>query len=240
MPAETEIDRIDRVAQSSLYTAGPALPAMKHCFKIFRRYMLGDTILELGPAEGLMTDLLVDLGCDLTVVEGSPKFAKDLRARHGTSLAVVETLFETFEPSRKFDNIIMGHVLEHVEDPVALLKRAGGWLTPDGRILSAVPNSRSLHRQAAVIMGILPFEEALNDMDRHHGHRRVYNPESFRRDFLSAGLKVEAFGGYFMKPVSNGQIEKSWSSEMLDAFLSLGERYPDTAAEIFVVANRSA
>ena len=240
MSADAEIDRIDAVAHGSKYTVGPALPAMKYCFDIFRRYMRGDAVLEMGPAEGFMTDLMVDMGCDLTVVEGSPKFADDLRARHGTSLAVVESLFETYEPGREFDHIIMGHVLEHVEDPVALLKRAAGWLAPDGSILSAVPNSRSLHRQAAVIMGLLPFEEALNDMDRHHGHRRVYNPESFRRDFLAAGLRVEAFGGYFMKPVSNRQIEESWSEEMLEAFLRLGERYPDTAAEIYVVAKNAA
>jgi hypothetical protein len=93
-----------------------------------------------------------------------------------------------------------------------------------------------LHRQAAVLMGLLETEHALNEADRHHGHRRVYDPESFRRDFLRAGLSIEMFGGYWLKPVSNAQIAQSWTDDMLQAFMALGERYPDSAGEIYVVA----
>jgi 2-polyprenyl-3-methyl-5-hydroxy-6-metoxy-1,4-benzoquinol methylase len=140
-------------------------------------------------------------------------------------------------PNQKFDNIILGHVLEHVADPVNILVRAKQWLKSDsGRLFAAVPNSRSLHRQAAVIMGLLISEDALNEADIHHGHRRVFNPESFRNVFYQAGLHIEIFGGYWMKPVSNKQLEESWTSEMLDAFMQLGERYPDIAGEIYIVA----
>ncbi|WP_281051516.1 hypothetical protein [Thauera sp. GDN1] len=59
---------------------------------------------------------------------------------------------------------------------------------------------------------------------------------SFRGDFLKAGLSIEVSGGYWLKPVSNGQIERDWTPEMLDAFMVLGERYPDIAGEIYVVA----
>ena len=34
----------------------------------------------------------------------------------------------------------------------------------------------------------------------------------------------------------NAQIEATWTAEMVHAFLKLGERYPDIAAEIYVVA----
>jgi hypothetical protein len=86
---------------------------------------------------------------------------------------------------------------------------------------------------------MLPFEEALNEADRHHGHRRVYNPETFRRDFLQAGLKIEVFGGYWLKPLSNAQLERDWNAELVAAFMALGERYPDIAGEIYIVANRA-
>ncbi len=87
-------------------------------------------------------------------------------------------------------------------------------------------------------MGLLDFEEQLNEADLHHGHRRVYNPETFRRDFRAAGLSIEVFGGYWLKPLSNGQIEADWTPRMLGAFMTLGERYPDIAGEIYVVAGR--
>lgn len=235
MDKADEYKRLQDIAGRSLYAEELYLKTLPYCFSIFKRFMRGDSILEMGPAEGHMTDLLVNCGMDLHVVEASEVFCRSIQERHPQA-TVVTSLFETYEPGRRFDNIILGHVLEHVEEPVDLLARIREWLTPEGRIIAAVPNSRSLHRQAGVAMGMLPFEEALNDLDLHHGHRRVYNPETFRRDFLAAGLDIEAYGGYFLKPISNGQIAKSWTPELLDAYLQLGERYPDIAGEIYIVA----
>lgn len=184
-----------------------------------------------------MTEHLAALGCPLTLVEGAGSFCEDLRARFPAA-EVVHSLFEDFQPAGQFDNVILGHVLEHVGDPVHILKLVEGWLAPGGRAISAVPNARSLHRQAAVMMGLLPFEEALNETDVHHGHRRVFNPETFRQVFMQSGLGIDIFGGYWLKPVSNGQIEESWTPQMLAAFMSLGERYPDIAAEIYIVASK--
>lgn len=231
----TELERLERIARNSLYASGVNADTVRYSFRVFERHLRGDSILELGPAEGVMTELLAKTGMSITVVEGGRAFCESIAARF-PSVQVVNGLFEEFAPTRRFDNIVLGHVLEHVEDPAAILARAAGWLSPRGRVLAAVPNSRSLHRQAAVLMGLLPREDALNESDRHHGHRRVFNPESFRKCFVSAGLAIEIFGGYWLKPVSNRQIEQTWTREMLDAFMQLGERYPDIAGEIYVVA----
>jgi len=237
MQNEQELARLESIAQKSLYAHGVNSATIQWCFRIFQRYLRPGSTLELGPAEGVMTDLLVTVCDRLTVVDGSSMFCNAIKKRH-PSVSVVHCLFEEFEPTEQFDNIVLGHVLEHVEDPVSTLKLVAQWLAPGGRVLAAVPNSRSLHRQAAVLMGLLPFEEDLNEADLHHGHRRVYNPETFRRDFLLAGLYIEVFGGYWHKPVSNSQIEQSWTPQMLEAFMVLGERYPDIAAEIYVIATR--
>lgn len=195
-------------------------------------------MLELGPAEGVMTELLSHTDKELTVVEGSSVFCESLRQRFPT-IQVVHALFEDFEPNEKYDVIVLGHVLEHVQNPEETLRRARSWLLPEGRIFAAVPNARSLHRQAAVIMDLLPQEDALNDKDRHHGHRIVFNPESFRAAFTRAGLAIDVFGGYWLKPLSNSQIENTWTPSMIEAFMQLGERYPDIAGEIYVVASNS-
>lgn len=227
---------LERISNVSLYSAGANSATIKYSFKIAERFLVGNTLLEMGPAEGVMTELLATTGKKLTLVEGSGSFCEDLKKRFPEA-EVVHSLFEEFRPENKYDNIILGHVLEHVQDPVDILARAKKWLKPGtGRLFAAVPNSRSLHRQAAVIMGMLPQEDALNEMDIHHGHRRVFNPESYRNAFYQAGLQIEIFGGYWMKPVSNKQIEENWTPEMLDAFMQLGERYPDIAGEIYIVA----
>lgn len=234
-----EIERLERIAGKSLYAAGMNMHTIRHSFRIFERHLRGTSILEMGPAEGVMTELLAKTGKSLTIVEGSRAFCDSIAARLPT-VHVVHALFEQFAPTQPFDNIVLGHVLEHVEGPVDIVRRAAGWLAPGGRILAAVPNSRSLHRQAAVMMKLLPSEDALNEMDIHHGHRRVFDPESFRACFVQAGLAIEIFGGYWLKPLSNAQIEASWTQPMIDAFMQLGERYPDIAAEIYVVAHAPA
>lgn len=233
-----EKQNLQNISLNSKYAAGVNKSMILYSCNILSRFIKGGggNILELGPAEGVMTEHLVNLGETLTVVEGSAVFCESLSKRF-PFIKVVHSLFEDYNPSEKFDTIVLGHVLEHVLDPVDILCRVKNLLTPKGLVFAAVPNSRSIHRQAAVIMDLLPYEEALNATDMHHGHRRVFNPESFRTAFINAGLRVNIFGGYWLKPLSNGQIESDWTSSMLDAFMQMGERYPDIAGEIYVLAS---
>lgn len=236
--SDQELSHLERISENSLYAAGVNTASILYSFQIAKRHMQGRSLLEMGPAEGVMTEQLATLDLKMTLVEGSARFCEDLAVRFPD--AVVEhALFEEFDPAERFDNIVLGHVLEHVQDPVDILARARGWLAPGGRIFGAVPNARSLHRQAAVMMGMLSAEDALNDTDRHHGHRRVFTPETFRQAFLQAGLRIDLFGGYWMKPVSNAQIEADWTPQMVEAFMALGERYPDIAGEVYVLASNS-
>ncbi len=233
----TETERLEHVAAHSLYLDPCNRATTEYSLSLIRRFMRLDrsNVLELGPAEGVMTGALAAHSKTLTCVEGSSRFADDLRQRH-PDVQVVNSLFEDFQPENRYDVVILGHVLEHVDDPVAIMRLVKQWLAPGGRVFSAVPNARSLHRQAAVIMGLLSVEDELNDLDRHHGHRRVFNPESYRHCFAQAGFRIEQFGGYWLKPVSNRQIDATWTPEMLSAFMHLGERYPDIAGEIYVIA----
>jgi trans-aconitate methyltransferase len=232
---KSERQRLESIATDSWYAKGVNATTIEYSARIFARHWQGTRCLELGPAEGMMTGILSKAFPHLTVVEGSARFCADLSARF-PKIEVIHSLFESFQPQQRFDTIVLGHVMEHVDNAGELLKRMKPWLNPNGVICAAVPNARSIHRQAAVVMGLLPSEDALNETDLHHGHRRVYNPETFRTDFMNAGLKVKIFGGYWLKPLSNAQLESSWTPAMLEAFMQVGERYPDIAAEIYVIA----
>jgi 2-polyprenyl-3-methyl-5-hydroxy-6-metoxy-1,4-benzoquinol methylase len=234
----TELEHLEGIARDSWYAKGPGRAMVRYSFEVFARHIRGNSVLEMGPAEGIMTEHLSGLGKRLVLVEGAQSFCHDLKQRFPQA-KVVHSLFENFETDERFDNILLGHVLEHVDDPASVLRSVARLLADGGRLISSVPNARSIHRQAAVDMGLLAFEEAMNEMDRHHGHRRVFTPETFRKVFLEAGLAIDVFGGYWLKPVSNAQIEDCWTPEMLRTFMRLGERYPDIAAEIYVVASLS-
>lgn len=232
-----EQKRLESIANDSWYAFGVNANTIRHSGLIFDRYIKDGPILELGPAEGIMTEYFAAKYKDITVVDGSASFCSELRKKF-PQIRVEHSLFEDFMPDKKYESIILGHVLEHVMAPAQILKRIKNWLSPTGRIYAAVPNSHSIHRQAAVIMGLLQREDELNQTDIHHGHRRVYNSASLAADFYEAGLVIEISGGYWLKPVSNVQIEQTWTQEMIAAFMILGERYPDIAAELYVVAKQ--
>jgi 2-polyprenyl-3-methyl-5-hydroxy-6-metoxy-1,4-benzoquinol methylase len=226
---------LQKIAEHSRYAQGVSGAMVAYSYDVFSRHLHKGSILELGPAEGVMTDLFVKSGRNLTVVEGAKKFCDELSQRY-PSIQVHHALFEDFHVDKKFENIILGHVLEHVDDPVFVLKHVKQFLKKNGVILAAVPNAHSIHRQAAVEMGLLKKENSLNELDIYHGHKRVYSLPEVRRDFERAGLKIRKASGYWLKPVSNKQIDEWWTPEMIDAFMKLGEKYPEIAAEIFIVA----
>lgn len=232
---EEEQTRIERIAGDSWYASGPMPTSLRYLTKVFARHWSGPRCLELGPAEGITTEALAMEFSNLTLVDGSARFCSELSQRYPTA-NVVRALFEEFTPTDQFDTIVLGHVLEHVVDPVALLRRVRTWCAPGGVVLAAVPNSHSLHRQAAVRMGLLTREDALNETDLHHGHRRVYDLDRLTSDFRRAGHSVIHSGGYWLKPLSNAQLQEQWTQPMLDAYMELGELYPEIAAEIYLVS----
>lgn len=230
-------DKLNEVAENSLYTTFTNSATIRYSFEILRRFIKSGTILELGPAEGLMTAQLINFDPSLHVIEGSEVFAKSLKDKF-SQINIHNALFEEAELDLLFDNVVLGHVLEHVEHPKLVLDKVKTWLKPGGIVFCAVPNARSLHRQAAVEMGLLQSVFSMSDKDRHHGHMRIYTPELLKSEFLGSGFDVVTMGGYWLKPISDSQIESSWTKEMLDAFMKLGEFYPDIAAEVYVIATK--
>lgn len=205
-------------------------------YRTIKPYFSGPEGLELGPAEGQMTRFLVSDFKRLTVVEGSEKLLELIP--DAPNLTKVHALFEDFIPDREFNTIILEHILEHVESPVDLLRRAGRWICPGGRILAGVPNGNSIHRLAAVKMGLLKHPCELNERDKKQGHRRVYEASTFRSDIEKAGLNIAKMGGVFLKPLSNKQIEDHWSPEMIEGFFKLAEDFPLWAADLYAVCER--
>jgi SAM-dependent methyltransferase len=56
-------------------------------------------------------------------------------------------LEELHLPERRYDAIVMTHVIEHVHDPLALLRECLRLLAPGGQLVAVTPNSHSLgHR----------------------------------------------------------------------------------------------
>jgi 2-polyprenyl-3-methyl-5-hydroxy-6-metoxy-1,4-benzoquinol methylase len=189
----------------------------------------------MGPAEGLSTIHLYEAVKDLEVVDASRVYL-DAIAIKLPNVKCHESLFESFDPGRKYDNIYMGHVLEHVEDPQLVINRASNWLNPSGRIIASVPNANSIHREIGVRLGMLDQTSDLNESDIRVGHRRVFQRRQFESLFRISKLEIIESSGFFLKFYANSELENTFSQEFILELMKLGQFTPDHSAELFVVA----
>ena len=220
---------------------------------ILRRYMMRaldpflppGRALEMGCYLGDVTEMLAERYTDLTVIEASGELASAAQKRLGARARFLQGMFETIDVAEQFDAIFLMHTLEHLDDPVQVLRRAGGWLNDSGRLFVVVPNANAPSRQFAVQMGLIPFNSAVTDAEREHGHRRTYSLDTLERDVAGAGLRVVHRGGVFFKPLANYQFDKLAGGDVVsDAYLEgcsrLGMHDPDRCASIYVVCDRDA
>src|SRR6185369_277717 len=96
-------------------------PYMVKSFEpFFRRY---GNLLELGPWKGDVTERLAKFFDDISCVEASDVAAADVTKKMGGKVTMHLGMFEDVKLPKKYDNIVMTHVLEHIDDPVRVLRR---------------------------------------------------------------------------------------------------------------------
>lgn len=201
------------------------------------------SVVSLGVGHGVVCDriaTLVGKGVDeYVVVEGSQAILEHHRAMRPIppGMRLVRGLFEEFRPDRPVDAVEMGFVLEHVDDPDALVRRYASLLAPGGTIHIAVPNALSLHRRLGVEAGLLADPHALSESDRQLGHRRYFDPDSLRRSVIAAGLVVRRAVGLYLKPFSTSQIAAlRLAPEVIRALYVVGEAWPELCNSIYLEA----
>ncbi|HMS12374.1 MAG TPA: class I SAM-dependent methyltransferase [Microthrixaceae bacterium] len=206
---------------------------------ILRATLHSPRLLELGYGTGLITRELVAAGREVHVVEGSGRLVAHARERHAHDpVVMIESMFETFEPDELYDAVLALHVLEHVDDPVALTRTIATWLRPGGVMIAVTPNAHSIHRLLGVAMGLQERLDDLSARDVLVGHQRVYELADLEAHLTQAGLEVRSRFGYFVKPLSNRQMV-GWSSEVLDGLNRIAGDVPvELCANIGVVCAR--
>ena len=215
--------------------------------RTFEPWFVEGDALELGSYEGAFTKRLMDHFEEIQCVEGSASAVEKARAALPRGIEIIEgdmmtTTARFFRTD--YDNIFMTHVLEHIEDPVRVLKRVNDeWLADGGRFFLACPNANAASRQIAVKMGKLYCNAEVTADEARHGHRRTYALDTLELAARTAGLKVVARGGIFFKALANFQLDKAKAAGIIDdAYLegcyALGQVYPDLCASIYLICEK--
>ena len=197
------------------------------------------TVVEFGLGDGVLTRLLCEHFEHVTGVDGAQATLDLLKPKFKQrNLTLKKSYIEDYKSDKKYDVIVMGHILEHLKDPIMALKNVKCLMHEKSILYISVPNANSIHRLVATKMGFLERPESLNQRDIDLGHQIVFHPNNFKSTVEAAGLIIDHFGGVMIKPLANGQISKDWNREMIDGFIALGDDLPELCGDIYVVAKR--
>ena len=212
--------------------------------KSFIPFFKAGNFLELGSFKGDFTRKFIPHFDDITCVEASDEAIAIAKNEFGNKIKFVNGLFENTTLPTKYDNIVLTHVLEHIDDPVAVLKKINDeWLSDTGRFFLVCPNANAPSRQIAVKMGLISHNSAITTAEAEHGHKITYALDTLERDAKAAGLNVVHRSGIFFKALANFQWDKLLktdiiSSEYLEGCYQLGMQYPDLCSSIFLMCEK--
>ncbi len=227
------------------YTYGFDLDVMHpYMLKSFEPFFKEGNFLELGSFQGNFTRRFLPHFDDITCVEASDEAIEIAKKEFGDKVKFINSMFETATLPTKYDNIVLTHVLEHIDNPIKVLKRINDeWLSDKGRFFLVCPNANAPSRQIAVKMGLITHNNAVTPAEAEHGHRITYSLDTLERDAKAAGLKVVHRSGIFFKALANFQWDRLLntdiiSKEYLDGCYQLGQQYPDLCSSIFLMCEK--
>jgi SAM-dependent methyltransferase len=176
-----------------------------------------------------------------TVVEGSPEAVAAFRASTEVppNVRIENAFFEDYDPGAPVDAVEMGFVLEHVDDPAAVIARYAGFLRPGGTMVVVVPNARALHRRFGHAAGLLDDLFRLSAADLELGHKRYFDLASITSLVEAARLRVTRVEGVYLKCLTTGQLQSLALPEAVKrAFFTEGVAHPDLCNAIYIEAVR--
>lgn len=192
------------------------------------------SVLELGLGHGFTTNIFSDHFERHVVLEGSPAVIRNFKEKFPECDAqIIEAYFEEFCIEEKFDVIVMGFILEHVDDPFEIISRYKFFLSPDGKIFLAVPNAAVLNRRLGYLAGMLGDIETLSENDLLLGHKRYYTINSLSAEIARAGYQIDKMEGIYLKPFTTSQIiSLNLDKKVILALCEVGIGYPELSCGI--------
>ncbi|MES9814080.1 MAG: glycosyltransferase [Candidatus Thiodiazotropha sp.] len=205
--------------------------------QLVKRIPAGSRVLELGCATGYMSDYLRrEKNCYVVGVEIDRSMAN--RAKAVCDRVIVGDVrgrgWLKSLGDERFDIITCADILEHLRDPIALLKKLPELLSDGGSLLASLPNGAHASLRLELLEGRFTYEDT-GLLDRTHLHLFTYT--SLREMFVRSGFRVNELT-YTFHDMADSEIEKRLERmgfEATERGLALFHT-PDAAAFQYIVS----
>ena len=136
-------------------------------------------VLEIGSGHGFFLEIMKTNGFDIIgydISKEKRKYSKKI-----TDVPVYDiNINEKIPADNKFDIVVLFHTLEHITEPITLLKNIKKLLKPKGKILIEVPNSDDFH---------LKLNKFYKEFYWERAHIHYFNPKILKNVIRKSGFK---------------------------------------------------
>lgn len=146
-------------------------------------------ILDIGCAKGELKSLMQNATIKYLGVE---PFMADFLSAKANGLDVIHCSAEEAISliDSKFDFIVFADVLEHLQNPTALLKEYRNLLNPGGEIVISIPNVAHWSNRLGLLFGKWNYTDR-GILDRTH--LRFFTKKSFQKELTSCEYEILRF-----------------------------------------------
>ncbi len=199
----------------SLLRLTPVHREQKQLASMYLKETLTGKLLEVGCGDGTRLARLRDLGWEVYGQETDPHAASYARDTYAVPVHL-GALEEARFPDARFDAVIMNHVIEHVHDPVRLLRECNRLLKPGGTFVAVTPNAESYGHSSS--------QQTLRDAARRAGFENVdtWTTAAHAHVIVKASLQMR----------SGTKQYTSWLSEISRSILLAGYQVWMTLAHL--------
>jgi SAM-dependent methyltransferase len=194
-PRISEADLDDAYQHLDAYLHYPEQDAAKrelflsriHRFQRECKLPAAGDFLDVGASRGVMLDCVRERlpGWRISAIELSASARDRIRERGHQAVGSLTEL----DGNAKFDWINIDNVLEHIPEPVDILRKLKALLKPGGFLYIEVPNESFFSYRYRVN----DFVRGFSKLPTFEGHVNLFTPRTLRRTFGTAGLRGEVW-----------------------------------------------
>ncbi len=127
--------------------------------RLFRLITQGSSVLDIGCSTGFLGQALQEKNCRCIGIEIDSEAAETARAYYEKVLVGDVLWALPGLGNQQFDFIVLGDILEHLTNPVELLKKLDPFLTKDGELLVSLPNITHISMTCELLKGRFHYRD---------------------------------------------------------------------------------